>query len=62
MTGFARIKKLVQAIDNRDDALKALENNLEGEVNNEVEEESKEPASGLIDTNPSLNLSTSSSM
>lgn len=30
---FSRVKKLIQAIENRDDALKHLENNLEGEVN-----------------------------
>ena len=30
---FARVRKLIQAIENRDEALKNLENNLEGEVN-----------------------------
>ena len=32
---FARTKKLLKAIEDRDDALKNLENNLEGEVNPE---------------------------
>ena len=32
---FARLRKLIAAIDNRDEALKDLENNLEGEVNPE---------------------------
>jgi len=44
---FSRVKKLVHAIENRDEATKALETNLEGEVNHsEVDaEETKVPTS-----------------
>ena len=60
LASFAKIKKLVQAIDNRDEALKDLENNLEGEVNNEGLEESKDPTGGSArSANNSINQLTS---
>mmetsp|Transcript_45251 Transcript_45251/g.60066 ORF Transcript_45251/g.60066 Transcript_45251/m.60066 type:complete len:96 (+) Transcript_45251:1186-1473(+) len=58
---FSRVKKLVDAIENRDEALQALENNLDGEINQE--EESKggpSPTTTAIDGTSNLNSSIAS--
>ncbi len=33
---FSRVKKLIQAIDNRDEDLQALETNLDGEIASDI--------------------------